>query len=220
MSDSKLTQTERTTLRRLRQRGSFDKQTAYEILDASPSCHVAYLLEGKPAIVPTLQWREGDRVYWHASTGSLAARSALDNDVCLNVSILDGYVLARSAFHHSANYRSVTVFGRALQTEDFEEKRERLRTFVEGLYAGRWDELRPIKDKEIRATMLLSLPIEEASVKTRTGQPVDDEEDYDVPVWSGVIPVARKCLDPVPDPRNLGEVQVPQYVTDLSSLRV
>ena len=215
MTDTQLTPTERTQLKRHRERGAFDRRTIYEIIDATPTCHVAFLLHGKPAVVPTLHWREGDRVYWHASTGSQAARCASGNDVCLNVSILDGLVLARSAFHHSANYRSVTIFGKAVPISDFEKKRERLKTFLEGLYPGRWNQLRPITDKEIRATLLLSLPIDEASAKIRVGQPVDDEEDYDTPVWAGVIPIARQFLEPIPDSKSLSDVDIPPYVKDL-----
>ena len=217
MVEEELTPTSRTTLRRRRDRGSFERETIYQILDASPLCHVAYLLEGKPAVVPTLQWREGDRVYWHGSTGSQAIRCGHGNDVCLNVALFDGLVLARSAFHHSANFRSVTIFGKAEAIDDFEIKREKLRTFLEGFYPGRWDRLRPIKDKEIRATMVLTLPIDEASAKTRTGQPVDDEEDYSTPVWSGVLPITQQFGTPQPDPRNISEVEIPPYVSDLPS---
>ena len=214
MGAVELTPTSRTTLRRRRDRGSFERDTIYKILDASPLCHVAYLLEGKPAVVATLQWREGDRVYWHGSTGSQALRAEGGSDVCLNVALFDGLVLARSAFHHSANYRSATIFGKAEVIDDFEMKREKLRNFVEGLYPGRWDRLRPIKDKELRATLVLSLPIDEASAKIRTGQPVDDEEDYSTPVWAGVVPIRQQLGVPEPDPRNLPGIEIPSYLCD------
>ncbi len=212
--EKELIPTPRTTLSRLRERGSFERDTIYKILDASPFCHVAYLLESKPAVVPTLQWREGDRVFWHGSTGSHAIRAGNGNDVCLNVALFDGLVLARSAFHHSANFRSVTIFGKAEAIDDSEMKLEKLRIFLDGLYPGRWDQLRPINDKEIRATLVLSLPIDEASAKIRTGQPIDDEEDYSTPVWAGVLPIAQQFGAPEPDPRNIPEVEIPSYIPD------
>lgn len=206
---------ERTRLRRLHERGSYDKETIYGILDATPLCHVAYAVDGKPAVTPTLQWREDDRVYWHGSSASRMIRASQDNDVCLSVTLLDGLVLARSAFHHSANFRSVMLFGRPEVVPDA-DKEFRLRNFLDGLYPGRWDSLRPIMDKELKATKILSLPIEEASAKLRTGQPVDDEEDYALPIWAGVIPIQHTALPPEPDPRNLPDVKLPAHVQTLS----
>lgn len=214
MSDSKLKPTSRTQVRRMRERGAFDRETINNILDATPLCHVSYLLEGKPAVVPTLQWREEDRVYWHGSIASQALRAAENNETCLNVTLFDGLVLARSAFHHSANYRSATIFGIAEPILDFDLKLEKLKNFFEGLYPGRWDTLRPIMDKEVRATSVLSLRIEEASAKLRTGQPVDDEEDYTVPVWAGIVPLENRFGTPISDPRNIDGVAVPSYATD------
>ena len=143
-----LNTTTRTKLNRLPERGRFDTETIHAILDAMPMCHVAYMRDGKPAIVPTLQWREDDRVFWHGSTGAASHLKGQENDVCLNVCIFDGLVLARSAFHHSANYRSVTIFGTPDAVIEHDEKTRLMKNFVEGLYPGRWDRLRPVKEKK------------------------------------------------------------------------
>lgn len=208
--------TERTRLRRLRERGSHDRAAIDSILDATPLCHLGYVLDGSPVVTPTLQWREGDRVYWHGSNASRALRAAEGREVCLTVTLLDGLVLARSAFHHSANYRSAMVFGTATRVVDPEEKRARLRRFLDGLYPGRWETLRPMQDQELKATAVLSLPIDEASAKIRTGPPVDDEEDYSLPIWGGVLPVRQSIDAPEPDPRNLAGLEVPKSLRDLT----
>lgn len=207
-----LDSTSRTKLNRLPERGSFDVDAIHTVLDSTPMCHVAYIFEGKPAIVPTLQWREGERVYWHGSTGANSHLAAKANEVCLNVCQFDGLVLARSAFHHSANYRSVTLFGTPEPVTEHEEKGRLLKNFVDGLYPGRWEQLRPIKDKEIRATSILSLPITEASVKTRSGPPADAEEDYAFDVWAGVIPIATQFGEPIADAFTADSVERPAYL--------
>jgi nitroimidazol reductase NimA-like FMN-containing flavoprotein (pyridoxamine 5'-phosphate oxidase superfamily) len=202
MPKGRLESTDRTRLRRRHERGRYDLETIHAILDASPLCHVAYVVDGRPVVTPTLQWREGERVYWHGSSASRALRASEGTEVCLSVALLDGLVLARSAFHHSANYRSVMIFGRATRVDDPRLVVEKMRNFVEGLYPGRWDTLRPIRDQEVKATTVLSLPIEEASAKVRTGGPIDDEEDYALPIWGGVLPVRRVLGPPEADPRN------------------
>ena len=204
--------TRKTTLNRLPERGHFDSETIYGILDAMPMCQVAYIFEGRPAIVPTLQWREGNHVYWHGSTGANSHLHGKQNDVCMNVAIFDGLVLARSAFHHSANYRSVSIFGTPIQITDHDEKLAKLKTFVDGLYPGRWEQLRPIKDKEIRATSLLSLPISEASAKLRNGPPSDEQEDYAFDVWAGVMPLQMRFGEALADEFTASETPVPEYV--------
>ena len=209
--------TERTRLRRAAKRGRYDRAAINAVLDATPLCHVGYLLDGLPAVTPTLQWREGDHVYWHGSSASRALRASAGLDVCLTVTMMDGLVLARSAFHHSANYRSVMLFGRAVTVTDPAAKTARLRAFVEGLYPGRWDTLRPMTDQELKATTVLALPIAEASAKIRTGPPIDDEEDYALPIWSGVVPLNTVAGAPVPDPRNLPGVPLPDHVRALLS---
>ncbi len=208
----KVEQTERTRLRRYHERGHYDRATIDAILDAMPHCHVGYLIDGKPVVMPTFQWREGDHVYWHASSAGRGIRNAQDNEVCLTVSILDGLVLARSGMHHSANSRSVMIFGTARRITDPVEKLDKLKGFIEKMYPGRWDTLRPITDQEAKATAILSLPITEASAKVRSGGPVDDEEDYALPIWAGVIPVSMQIGEPVPDERNLPDVAEPAHV--------
>jgi hypothetical protein len=214
MSSTQLQKTERTRLRRLHDRGHYDRDTVHSILDATPFCHVGYVIDGKPAVTPTFHWREGDRVYWHGSSASRALRASEGSEVCLTVSLLDGLVLARSGFHHSANYRSVMIFGEATRTTDPEAKLERLKNFIEGLYPGRWDSLRPVTAQELKATAVLSLPIDEASAKIRTGQPVDDEADYSLPIWAGVLPVRYAVGNPEPDPRNSDGVTEPPGLRD------
>ncbi len=217
MSTETLTVTQRTRLRRTHQRGRHDRESIYAILDATPLCHVGYLLDGKPAVTPTIQWREGDHVYWHGSSASRALRSSTGLDVCLTVSLIDGMVLARSAFHHSANYRSVMIYGEATKITDVEEKTEKLRGLVEALYPGRWNLLRPMTAQEVKATTILSLPIEEASAKIRTGGPVDDEPDYALPIWAGVVPIRQVVDAPDPDPRNIPDLDVPTHVTNFTT---
>ena len=206
--------TDRVRLRRLHERGRYDAATIHAILDAMPMCTVGYVVDGQPYVTPTMQWREGDHVYWHGSSASRMLRAAEGAEVCLTVSILDGFVLARSGFHHSANFRSVMLLGRARKISDLEEKTERLHAFVEGLFPGRWDSLRPATGQEMKATTVLTMPIDEASAKIRTGQPVDDEEDYALPIWAGVIPVRTQVLAPEADPKNLPAVAQPDHVAD------
>lgn len=201
--------TERSRARRLHERARYDRESVHAILDASPLCHVGYVIDGAPFVTPTLQWREGERVYWHGSSASRALRAAEGRPVCLTVSLLDGLVLARSGFHHSANYRSVMVFGEPSKVDDPDAKTGHLRRFVERLYPGRWEGLRPPTAQELKATAILSLPIHEASAKLRTGGPVDDEPDYALPIWAGVLPIHQVLGEPEPDPRNLPGVPEP-----------
>jgi len=215
MSDESLQPTDRTRLRRVHERGRYDRATIDAILDAMPLCHVGYVLDGRPAVTPTLQWREGDHVYWHGSSASRALRASSGMDVCLTVSMLDGFVLARSGFHHSANYRSVEIFGRAEKVEDPEAKTARLKTFLDGLFPGRWETLREMTGQELKATTILSLPIEEASAKVRTGPPKDDEPDYALPIWAGVLPLRMTLGAPEADPRNIEGVSPPDGLSDV-----
>lgn len=204
--------TERSRLRRMNERGHFDRETINGILDANPMCSVGYVIKGKPYVTPTFQWREGNHVYWHGSSASRALRSARDADVCLTVSILDGLVLARSGMHHSLNTRSVMLFGTAYKIEDPDTKLERLRNFVNGLYPGRYEALRPDHAQDLKATTVLGMEITEGSAKIRTGGPIDEEDDYLLPIWAGIIPVQTTFGEPVPDPRNLDGVETPDYV--------
>jgi len=206
---------ERVRVKRLHERGAYDQATVNGILDAWPVCHVGYLFNGTPYVTPTLQWREGAEVFWHGSSASRMLETCQEADVCLTVTIIDGFVLARSAFHHSANYRSVMVMGKARKITDPDEKRIRLTNFVNGLYPGRWDLLRPVTAQELKATTVLALPLTEASAKIRSGPPKDDEEDYALPIWAGVIPIKMQVLHPIDDRRNLEGILPPDHVTAL-----
>lgn len=207
--------TSRVRVKRLHERGRYDAATVHAILDAMPVAHVGYVFDGRPYVTPTLQWREGDWVYWHGSAASRMLEACEDAEVCLTVTLIDGFVMARSAFHHSVNYRSVMALGRAVKITDPGEKRARLETFVNTLFPGRWDLLRPATAKEMKATTVLGMPLDEASAKVRSGPPGDDEEDYALPIWAGVIPLGLSVLPPVPDPRNLAGLVPPPHVTDL-----
>lgn len=215
-NSTELTPTGRTRLRRVHQRGHFDRETIDGILDAGLICHVGYTIDGLPYVTPTIYWRERDHVYWHGSSASRMLRKSEGEDVCLTVTHLDGLVIARSAFHHSANYRSVMLFGRAQKVTDREEKLARMKTFVDGIYPGRWETLRPINEQEMKATTLLAIPIDEASAKVRTGPPVDDEEDYALPIWAGVVAVSTVLGQPEPCARLAPGMPVPDDVTGLN----
>lgn len=201
-----------TRVRRAHQRGHYDREIIDAILDAVPLCHVGYVIDGQPVVTPTLQWREGDYVYWHGSSASRALKSSKGMNVCLTVSALDGLVLARSAFHHSANYRSVMVFGTAELVKEDSHKRASLKRMIDHFYPGRWDMLRPMTDQEVKATTVLRLPLNKASAKIRTGGPVDDEADYELPIWAGHIPLETNALQPVDDVRNLNDIRQPDHL--------
>jgi len=203
---------ERTRVKRLNKRAKYDSETVHGILDAMPMCTVGYVFKGVPYVTPTLQWREDDHIYWHGSSASRMLESCSDADVCVNVSILDGMVMARSAFNHSCNYRSVMVMGRAHIVKDPVEKEQRLKTFTNRLFPGRWGILRPVSTKELKATMMLGLSLDEASAKVRNGPPGDDEEDYTWPVWAGIIPMRTEILQPVADERCLPGLVPPDHV--------
>ena len=216
MSES-LRVTARSRVKRNHERAVYDRAGVYAVLDATPFCHVAYLVDGEPRITPTFQWREGDHVYWHGSSASRFLRKAAGARVSLCVSCLDGMVLARSAFHHSVNYRSAILYGEAEVVRDAAEKEARLRVFLEGLYPGRWETLREMTAKELKATMVLGMPIVEGAAKVRVGPPGDDEEDYALPIWAGVVPLRQVADAPVADPRNLAGVETPRHVLEYGS---
>ena len=203
--------TERSRLRRLHQRGHYDYESIYQVLDAGRQCSVGYVFKSTPYVTPTIHWREGNQVYWHGSSASQMLRAANGADVCLTVAILDGYVMARSGMHHSVNTRSVMLFGRAEKVPD-ELKEAKMKNMVKGLFPGRWDILRPATKQEIKATTILSMEIDEGSAKIRTGAPGDDEEDYALPIWAGVIPVRTVVDAPIDDPRNLPEMTPPDHI--------
>ena len=183
----------------MRKRGHYDRATIDAILDEGVLCHVGFLHEGAPVVIPTLYWREGDVVYLHGSIASRMLGTSIDAPICVTVTHFDGLVLARSAFHHSANYRSVVLFGRPAEVTDAKEREARMRVFMEGLFPGRWETLRPVKAKELKATRLLGLRIDEASAKIRSGPPADDAADVTWPTWGGVLPFTIRAGDPQPD---------------------
>ena len=197
--------TERTRVRRLPQRGAYDAETIHGILDTAFLAHVGFVTDGQPFVIPTLYGRKGETLYLH---GSAASRMMREGDrgipLCVTVTLVDALVLARSAFHHSINYRSVVAFGTARLIADEHEKREALRCISEQVLRGRWDEVRRPTEKELKATAVLEFAIEEASAKVRTGFPVDDEGDYALQVWAGILPLPVVAQAPVADPR-LGE---------------
>ncbi len=195
--------TARTTVRRLPKRGVYDKQTIYSILDEGFICHVGFSVDNQPFVIPTGYARVGDTLYIHGSAASRTIKTAATGgiDICVTVTLVDGLVLARSAFHHSMNYRSVVVLGKGRLVTDEQEKRSALHAFTNHVVPQRWEETRQPTSQELKATSVLALTIEEASAKVRTGAPIDDEEDYALPVWAGVVPLKTKVGVPIRDTR-------------------
>src|SRR5689334_11481616 len=211
MSNRPLAPSDRVRVRRVHERGHYDAETIHPILDAMPVCSVGYVFNGSPYVTPTLQWREGNHVYWHGSSASRMLEAVEQAEACVTVTLIDGFVMARSAFHHSANYRSVMVLGSACKITDKDEKEARLRVLVDTLFPGRWEILRPMNAQEFKATTVMSLPLSEASAKVRTGPPKDDEEDYALPIWAGVLPLKITSGPPEPDPRLRAAVPIPEH---------
>lgn len=209
------TKTERTTLKRLPKRGYYERELIYSILDEGLICHIGFTVDQRPVVIPTGYGRIDDRLYIHGSQASRMLRTLSDGvDVCVTVTILDGLVLARSAFHHSMNYRSVVMFGRASLITDVAEKNDALLAFSEHIIQQRWQDVREPTEQELKATSVLYLPLTEASAKVRTGPPLDDEEDYSLPMWAGVLPLRLIAGAPVADPRLPEHIQPPAYVTN------
>lgn len=198
----KFEQTERNTVRRLPQRAVYEREQVYAILDAGFVCHVGFVADGQPFVIPTAYGRANDMLYLHGSRASRMMKTlGAGVDACVTVTHVDGLVLARSAFHHSLNYRSVVVFGRATVVEDAAGKIEAMRAFTEHLMRGRWSEVREPNERELNTTLVLALPLAEASAKVRTGQPIDDAEDLQLPVWAGVVPLRVEAGEPISDPQ-------------------
>jgi uncharacterized protein len=208
------TPTKRTQVMRLPKRGDYSAETVLSILDAGFLCHVGFVVDGQPFVIPTGYGRNGDTLYIHGSAASRMLRTLANGvEVCVTVTLLDGLVLARSAFHHSMNYRSVVLFGTATLVESAEEKSVALRAISEQIVPGRWDDVRWPTEQELKATKVLALPISEASAKVRTGPPLDDEEDYALKVWAGILPLHVQAEAAVPDSRLNNESQaVPAYL--------
>ena len=207
--------TKRIKLGRLPKRGHFDRETINSILDEGFICHVGFVVDGQPYVIPTGYARVGNVLYIHGSSASRMLRTLSEGvDVCLTVTLVDGLVLARSAFHHSINYRSVVVLGKAVLVTDEDEKNEALEALTEHIVPGRWADVRWPNEIEMKATTVLRLQIEEASAKVRTGDPVDDEEDYSMEVWAGVLPLAVEPGNPSPDARLIAGTVIPEYITN------
>ena len=206
--------TPRTTVKRRAQRGVYEHEAILRILDEGLVCHMAFVVDGQPFVLPTAYARIGDHLYLHGSPSNRMLRTGRSGlGLCVTVTLLDGLVLARSAFHHSMNYRSVVVLGTATEVDDPEEKRAAFRALVEHVAPGRYSNVRPPTDDEIKGTLVLRVPIEEGSAKVRSGPPIDDEDDYGWPVWAGVIPLALRPGAPIPDPRLDPEHAVPRYAS-------
>jgi uncharacterized protein len=210
---STFTPTERTQVKRLPKRGAYDRETVFKILDEAFVCHVGFVVDGQPYVIPTNYGRAGETIYLHGSAASRMLRTLSGGiPVCVTVTLVDGLVLARSAFHHSANYRSVVMLGTALLVDEPAEKMQALRVFTEHIMKGRWDDIRQPNEQELKGTTVLALPMEEVSAKLRTGGPIDDEGDYALPVWAGVLPLPVTPAEPIPDTRLNAETPVPNYM--------
>ncbi len=204
--------TKKTKLKRLPKRGNFERETIYQILDEAFICHVGFMIDEQPFVIPTGYARVGDKLLIHGSAASRMLRALTrEIDVCVTVTLIDGLVLARSAFHHSMNYRSVVILGKANVINDEREKSDALFALSEHIIPNRWAEVRPPTANELKATLVFSLPITEASAKIRTGNPVDDEEDYALEIWAGVIPLRLAALPPVSDSRLRQDIKPPAY---------
>ena len=206
------TPTARTRVVREADRAVYDRAAAYQILDEGFICHVGFAVDNQPFVIPTSYGRTGDNLYIHGSAASRMLRTVSEGvPVCVTVTLTDGLVLARSVFNHSMNYRSVVALGKAVLADDPAEKREALRAFAEKILPGRWSEARQPNEQELKATSILRLPLAEVSGKMRTGAPLDDEADYALPVWAGVIPLRLAAGEPVRDPKCDASLPVPSY---------
>src|SRR5579862_7380387 len=203
--------TQRTQVKRLPDRGAYDSETVFKILDEGLICHVGFSVDGQPYVIPTGFARVEDTLYIHGSAASRMLRTLAEGvQVCVTVTLLDGLVLARAAFHHSMNYRSVVMLGRARPVSARREMLRALRILTDHIVPGRWDEVRKPNELEMKQTAVLALPLEEVSAKVRCGPPVDDEEDYALPVWAGVVPIHAALAKPITDERVLPGAEAPK----------
>ena len=210
---TEFTPTHRSKVKRLQERGRYDQESVFAILDAGLIAHIGYVIDGQPYVTPTAYWRRGRTLYWHGSSASRMLRTQTQGiPVCVTVTLLDGLVVARSGFHHSINYRAVMAFGRARKIEDVKEKEAELDYFIERIYPGRVATLRPVNQQELKGTTLLAMEIEEASAKVRVGEPKDDEEDYALDIWAGVIPIRQVIGAAENDPRLKPGIPLPEHL--------
>lgn len=206
---------ERSQVKRLAKRAVYDRATIDAILDEGLICHVGFVADGQPFVIPTIHVRIGDSIYLHGSPASRMLQAlSRGGEACITVTLVDGLVLARSAFHHSMNYRSAVLFGRGLAVDDDGQKTEILRCLAEHLIRGRWPDVRAPNEKELKQTLVVGVPIDEASAKVRTGPPLDDEEDYALPIWAGVLPLRLTASAPIADPRLPTGLAAPGYARD------
>jgi uncharacterized protein len=207
-------QTPRTRVFRKPGRGSYDRELVHSILDEALVCHLGFVQDGQPFVIPTIHAREGERLFLHGAVGNRTLRALADGgSCCVTVTLVDGLVLARAALHHSLNYRSVMVLGTAREVTDSAEKQRALRAVVEHIAPDRSDEVRGPDETDLRSTKVLSMEIEEASAKVRTGPPLDEEGDLDLPYWAGVLPLTSGTGKPIPAPDLTGDPPVPEHVT-------
>ncbi|MCG8330239.1 MAG: pyridoxamine 5'-phosphate oxidase family protein [Chitinophagales bacterium] len=205
--------TNKTKVKRIPRRGHYDPETIYAILDKEFVCNIGFIHEGYPVVIPTLYGRDGNHLYIHGSIASRMMKNLSEGiDLCLTVSRFNGLVLARSSFHHSMNYESVVLFGKAVEVTDREEKIHGFKMVSDHIIDGRWEEVRPIQDNELKATMLLKIPIEEASAKIRAEGVKDDKEDYELDIWAGIIPCKTSWESPIPDELMREGIAVPPSV--------
>ena len=212
---NKLQVTQRSKLRRLPKRGSQERDLIYSILDEALIAHIGFVSNNQPFVIPMAYGREGDRLYLHGSSVSRLIKTLEKGiDVCLTVTLLDGLVIARSLFHHSMNYRSVVLFGKATLVESEAEKMSALQAFTEQMIPKRWEEARIPNTQELKATTVLALPIEEGSAKVRTGAPSDDPQDYALPIWAGELPLKVTAGIPIADPKLQDKIGIPENIAN------
>ena len=212
-----LSTTERTTLGRLRERAKTDRAALLDVLDAGLICHLGVVVDGTPVVLPTGYGRIGETLYLHGSSANRSLLAAAGTEVCVTVTLLDGLVCARSVFHNSMNYRSAVIYGTARLVTDAQERMDAVAAITEHLIPGRWDNSRQPSRKEMAATAVLALPLAEASVKARAGGPSDDDEDYALDYWAGVLPVRTTTGPPEPDPLLRPGIEVPAHIAELTA---
>jgi uncharacterized protein len=210
--------TKRNQVKRMPERGHYDAATIYPIVDAALICHVGFVLDGQPFVIPTLHARQDDTILLHGAKGSRLLRHVqAGGQVCITITLIDGIVLARSVFHHSINYRSAVLFGSGAVIADDQARLQALEAFTERLIPGRWQDARPPNPLELKQTTIVAVPIESASAKLRSGPPGDEAEDYELPVWAGVLPLRQGLGTPVADPQLKPGVELPDYLRDFGA---
>ena len=214
---SEFEQTKRNRITRIPERAKYDEHTIFGIIDEALICHIGFVVDSKPFVIPSIHARDGNRLLLHGSSASRMLKHFKEgHDLCVTITLLDGLVLARSVFHHSMNYRSVVLFGNGRIVEERDQKMHGLKVLTEHLVPGRWEDARLPSEQELNATTLISMSIDEGTAKIRTGHPGDDDEDYDLPVWAGVIPIRQRTLPPIDDERLTEGIAVPDYVVNYS----